>query len=282
VRRFDAAYLRDTRRGMWADRGALVDLDLSSRERVLDVGCGTGEFSAALRAGTDAPVVGVDADVDLLEVARHGPDGADDKGELRTGHTGDPFPVVGGDALSLPVRDDAVDLAACQALLINLAEPAAAVGELARVSADLVAAVEPDNAAVSVDSTVDREETLERRARAAYLDGVDTDVTLGAADDLFREAGVEVVSTRRHDHARTVEPPYDERITRAQAVEGFLAFGQPVGRATYYIEEDPLATCFFEGIFLAVGILAAGRDAGVADEHGETGGCFKNGRTRRL
>ena len=199
---------------MWADRGALVDLDLSSRERVLDVGCGTGEFSTALRTGTDAPVVGVDADRDLLEVARHGPDGGN-KGETGTGRTGGPFPVVGGDALSLPVREDAVDLAACQALLINLAEPAAAVGELARVSADLVAAVEPDNAAVSVDSTVDREETLERRARAVYLDGVDTDVTLGAVDDLFREAGVEVVSTRRHDHARTVEPPYDERDLRA-------------------------------------------------------------------
>lgn len=212
VRRFDAAYLRDTRRGMWADRGALVDLDLSSRERVLDVGCGTGEFSAALRAGTDAPVVGVDADTDLLEVARHGPGGVGSDGS--TTEDG-PFPVVGGDALSLPVRDDGVDLAACQALLINLAEPAAAVGELARVSADLVAAVEPDNAAVSVDSTVDREEALERRARAAYLDGVDTDVTLGAVDDLFREAGVEVVSTRRHDHTRVVEPPYDERDLRA-------------------------------------------------------------------
>ena len=187
---------------MWANRGALVDLDLSSRKRVLDVGCGTGEFSAALRADTDAPVVGVDADTDLLEVARHGPGGADDdRSEVKAGHTGGHFPVVGGDALSLPVRDDAVDLAACQALLINLAEPAAAV--------------EPDNAAVSVDSTVDREESLERRARTAYLDGVDTDVTLGAVDDLFREAGIEVISTRRHDHARTVEPPYDERDLRA-------------------------------------------------------------------
>ena len=202
---------------MWTNRRALADLDLPGRERVLDVGCGTGEFAAVLRAETGAAVVGVDADADLLGVARHGPDAVDATGSGEAaptvGREAGPFPVVGGDALALPVRDDAVDLAACQALLINLSDPAAAVGELARVSSDLVATVEPDNAAVSVESTIDREAALERRARAAYLDGVGTDVTLGAVGDLFRETEVEVevVSTRRHDHVRVVEPPYDER-----------------------------------------------------------------------
>jgi len=65
-----------------------------------------------------------------------------------------------------------------------------ALEEFARVSTDLVAAVEPDNAAVEIDSSVDAEGRLERRARRAYLEGVDTDVALGAgARDAFETAG---------------------------------------------------------------------------------------------
>lgn len=194
---------------MWADRDALADLDLPTRERVLDVGCGTGVFSAALRAETDASVVGVDVDPELLTTARRGPD----HDHLGTGDG--PFPVVQGDALTLPVREGAVDLAACQALLINLPDPAAGIAELTRVSSDLVAAVEPDNAAVTVESTVDEEPALEERARTAYLAGVGTDITLGAVDDHFREAGLSVVGTRRYDHVREVTPPYSDHALRA-------------------------------------------------------------------
>jgi hypothetical protein len=80
-----------------------------------------------------------------------------------------------------------------------------------------VAAVEPDNAAVSVESTVDAESDLAARARRAYLDGVETDVTLGGEGtrEAFAAAGLSDVTTRQHHHARTVEPPYAERDLRA-------------------------------------------------------------------
>ncbi|PSP82476.1 SAM-dependent methyltransferase [Halobacteriales archaeon QS_1_68_17] len=191
MREFSADYLRETRRGMWADsRAALSDLDLPARERVLDVGCGTGELTRVLAAETPGDVVGVDADRSLL--------------------AGVDAPVVRGDARRLPFPDDSFDLVVCQALLINLADPGAAVREFARVSRDLVAAVEPDNGAVTVESTAGSEARLARRARRLYLGGVATDVTLGAdAADLFADAGLDVVSTHRYDHERTVEPPYD-------------------------------------------------------------------------
>jgi SAM-dependent methyltransferase len=194
VRQFDADYLETTRRGMWADsREALADLDLERRERVLDVGCGTGELARVLREESDGMVVGADVDPTLLSVAA----------EL--------VPVVRADATALPFGADAFDLVVCQALLINLSDPAAALREFARVSDGLVAAVEPDNGAVEVDSTVEAESTLASLARERFLDGVRTDVTLGSsAADLFDEAGLEVVSTRRYDHERTTEPPYSE------------------------------------------------------------------------
>lgn len=197
VRRFSAEYLRTTREGMWSDsRAALDGLDLASRERVLDVGCGSGELTRVLAEETPGAVYGVDADLALLA---HAADAAD-------------ADVVGGDATALPLADDAVDLAVCQALLINLPEPAAALEELERVASDAVAAVEPDNAAVTVTSTVDAEAELAERARRAYRDGVGTDVSLGGEPTaaLFEDAGLVDVTTTRYDHERTVAPPYSE------------------------------------------------------------------------
>lgn len=199
MRRFDADYLSETRRGMWADsREALSVLELPTRERVLDVGCGTGEFSAVLAAATPGDVYGIDRDRRLLDrlVERD-----DDGRRVRP---------VQGDALALPVREEAFDLVVCQALLVNLPDPDRAVEGFARVSADLVAAVEPDNAAVEVDSTVEAEARLAARAREHYLRGVDTDVALGAVADRFRGAGLAEVRTTRYDHERVVEPPYSE------------------------------------------------------------------------
>ncbi|MFB6087719.1 MAG: class I SAM-dependent methyltransferase [Haloarculaceae archaeon] len=198
MRRFDADYLETTRRGMWADRSALAALDLGDRERILDVGCGTGELSRVLAAESSARVVGLDRDPALLARAREA------------------VPAVRGDAYALPVRDGAFDLVTCQALLINLPDPERAVREFARASSELVAAVEPNNAAVTVESTVDAESGLARRARERFLDGVETDVTLGAdVREVFEDAGLEVVSTTRYDHVRRVEPPYSESAVEA-------------------------------------------------------------------
>ena len=205
VRRFSAEYLEHTRRGMWADgREALADLELSDRRRVLDVGCGTGELTRVLDAETppDATVIGADADPELLRVARE--------------ETG--LPYVVGDATRLPLPNGAVDLAVCQALLINLPDPAAAVREFARVSSGLVAAIEPDNADVTVTSTVDAEERLEREAREAYLRGVDTDVALGdRAREAFEAAGLDGVRSRRYVHEKRVAAPYAEPALTAAA-----------------------------------------------------------------
>jgi SAM-dependent methyltransferase len=195
VRRFSADYLERTREGLWESTAALADLSLADRDRVVDVGCGSGEFTRVLAAESGAQVVGVDADPELLGVARAGVDAA----------------FLAGDATRLPLCEDVADLAVCQALLVNLPDPARAVTEFRRVSSDLVAAVEPDNAAVAVTSTVDAEASLSATLRSAYLDGVATDVALGdRVADLFAEVGLVDVRTRRRYHEKRTEPPYDE------------------------------------------------------------------------
>ena len=221
MRRFSAEYLDHTRKGMWEDdREALADLALAGRRRVVDVGCGTGEFTRVLaeEAGPEATVLGVDADTDLLAVARDRVRERASEGAEGDGPDPAARQFLAGDAIRLPVPDGAVDLVACQALLSNLPDPTAAVREFARATGDRVAAVEPNNAAVEVASTVDREADLEREAREAYLDGVGTDVALGdRIRSLFADAGLVDVRTHRYVHEKRRAPPYSEAAREAAA-----------------------------------------------------------------
>ena len=190
MRRFSPEYLAHARRGLWSDRSALAHLGLDDRDRVLDVGCGSGEFTRVLESASGATVFGLDADPAHL---------------CDPGSTG-----VVGDATALPFDDGSFDLVVCQALLVNLPDPTAAVEEFARVSSDRVAAIEPDNAAVTVESSVPAEGWLSRRAREAYIEGVETDVTLGAPVEAFRAAGLADVRTACRRHEKRIEPPYTE------------------------------------------------------------------------
>lgn len=193
MRRFSAAYLADTREGLWSDRAALAQLDLSSRDRILDVGSGIGSLANVFKAETDAQVVCLDLDRSLLRVV-------------------DELPSVAGDATRLPVAAGSFDLVACQALLVNLHHPAAAVREFARVSSEVVVAVEPDNSGVTIESTVSTESALTARARAAYLSGLATDASLGSGvADVFDAVGLQSVTAMRHDLVRIIEPPYEPR-----------------------------------------------------------------------
>lgn len=192
MRRFTAEYLESTREEMWDDsREALAELDLDRRQQVLDVGAGTGELTRVLREEVPGTVVALDADSALLD------------------HVADPR--VHGDATRLPFPDDTFDLVVCQALLVNLPEPTVAVRELARVSTDCVAVIEPDNSAVSIESTVEGESPLASRAREMYLEGVETDAALGAVPALFEEVGLDDVTVQRYDYERRIESPYSQR-----------------------------------------------------------------------
>ncbi|MFW6436665.1 MAG: class I SAM-dependent methyltransferase [Halococcoides sp.] len=233
MRRFDPEYLRSTRAGMWADdQSALDGLELGGRASILDIGAGTGVLTRVLRSESRGRVIALDADRDLLDRV-------------------DP-PRIVGDALSLPLADDAVDLVVCQALLVNLSDPTAALTEWARVARDHVAAIEPDNAAVRITSTVDSEVDLARRARARYLAGVETDAGLGAdAADHFAAAGLEVVGRARYDHVRRIAPPYDDRAIEAArrkatgaglAVDRSTILAGPTDEATYEALEDEWRT----------------------------------------
>jgi demethylmenaquinone methyltransferase/2-methoxy-6-polyprenyl-1,4-benzoquinol methylase len=95
-------------------RQTVAALELEPGARVLDVACGTGDLSRELmRNGLRA--IGLDYSAGMLAAART------------------TAPLVQGDALSLPVRGDAMDGAVSGFALRNVADLGAMFRELARV-----------------------------------------------------------------------------------------------------------------------------------------------------
>ncbi|ERG89724.1 MAG: methylase involved in ubiquinone/menaquinone biosynthesis [halophilic archaeon J07HX5] len=196
MRRFTAEYLEQTRRGMWEDsQAALAALRLDEAKTVLDVGAGTGELTRILRENSPGQVLSLDADRSLLSQTE--------------------TPRLLGDATRLPVADSVVEVVVCQALLVNLPTPAAALDEFVRVAQSRVGAIEPDNSAVTVESTVPAEPALMASARRRYLCGVQTDPTFGDGRELFEHAGLDAITVQRYDHHQSIEPPYSDTAFEA-------------------------------------------------------------------
>jgi ubiquinone/menaquinone biosynthesis C-methylase UbiE len=105
-----------------AAEGMLEALAPQPGERVLDVGCGTGVVArqAAPRVAPGGRVSGLDLNAAMLAVAA----------ELDPG-----VEWIQGDAAAMPLPDAAFDVVACQAALMFVPDPAAALAEMRRVLA---------------------------------------------------------------------------------------------------------------------------------------------------
>ena len=104
---------------------ATDELRLSPEQRVLDLGCGTGDDTRRL-ARLVAPggeVVGIDASAAMIEVARR-----------RLLGTGVPASFHVGDAMALDLPTDSFDAVRCERLLIHVPDPAVVLDEMVRVT----------------------------------------------------------------------------------------------------------------------------------------------------
>ncbi|HXR29269.1 MAG TPA: methyltransferase domain-containing protein [Solirubrobacteraceae bacterium] len=104
-------------------RLALEMLALGAGERVLDVGCGPGNFTRTFaRSAGDGLVVGLDASRTMLARA------VADTHEQNTAY-------IRGDACALPFRDASFDAVCCFAALYLIEHPMRALDEIVRVLA---------------------------------------------------------------------------------------------------------------------------------------------------
>lgn len=102
---------------------AVAELGLAAGATALDLGCGTGRALEPLRAavGPDGHVIALDATPEMLREAQR---------LERAAHA----LLILGDGLSLPVAAGCADAVFAGGLLPHLADPAAALRELARVA----------------------------------------------------------------------------------------------------------------------------------------------------
>ena len=104
---------------------AVAALELPARARILDLCTGTGDLAlTAARARTGVSVVGVDFAGRMLALARQ---------KVAAARLEDVVRLVRGDATRIPLADSTCDGATVGFGIRNVADPAAALAEIARV-----------------------------------------------------------------------------------------------------------------------------------------------------
>jgi ubiquinone/menaquinone biosynthesis C-methylase UbiE len=103
-----------------------------TQDKILDIGCGTGALLPDLQALSPAEIYGADIDLDNLSHAQA---------------TSPDSHLSGADVFHLPFGDDLFNLVLCHYFLLWTGNPAAALKEMVRITADqgfIVAFAEPD------------------------------------------------------------------------------------------------------------------------------------------
>ena len=208
-------------------------LGFGEARRVLDVGCGAGHWGQRLSTllPPDAEVVGVDHEPAFLEAAR-------ERAE-RFPHA---FTYREGDALALPFEDDRFDLVTCQTVLIHVADAAAALREMARVTrpGGLVLAAEPNNLANALlfelgEPEAPFEAIVERlRFARACIAGKRAlgqgDATVGERLLLLmQDLGLAAPEVYKNDRCARWLPPYDTPAERLQVAQLASTEGMEAG-----------------------------------------------------
>lgn len=254
---------------------------------VLDVGCGVGHWGSLLATvlPASARVTGIDREPGWVEQA---------SARALARGLGERFSYRLGTAERIPFADDSFDLTTCQTVLIHLRDPAAALGEMLRVTrpGGLVAVAEPNNlteslllgslaSQASVDEIVElvRLQLTCERGKVALGEG---DNSLGdRMAGLFVAQGFADVEVYVNDKATALFPPYATSEQRAlvedardRAARGFWNWSEAETRRYFLAgggSERDFAAYFARGLAARQKIIEA-VDAGTY--HAVSGGGF--------
>jgi SAM-dependent methyltransferase len=191
----------------------------SAVRRVLDLGAGIGHWGRALAPHLpgDAEVTGVDREARWVAEATAL---AEARGLAPR------FRYLQGDAAALPFATGTFDLVTCQTVLIHVADVAAVLREMVRVTAPggLVAVAEPNNLDWCPDTVEVASDVEEVTARFALQMRCERGkAALGLGDNsigpllpgLFGAAGLGDIEVRLSDKAAPLTPPYATERERA-------------------------------------------------------------------
>jgi ubiquinone/menaquinone biosynthesis C-methylase UbiE len=112
-------------------------VDIQTKKKILDVGCGTGAVTEDIASLTDGYITGIDIDDLKLEYAKS--------------LISDRIHVMLADVLQLPFRDETFDLVVFSVVLTHIHQQQKAVNEMTRVTCKdgiVLATMEPDYAGI--------------------------------------------------------------------------------------------------------------------------------------
>jgi len=153
-------------------------VDLQNKQKILDVGCGTGAVTADIAQLAIGDVTGIDNDSEKLENAKR----------VLSNLTN--VKVMKGDVLDLPFEDESFDLVVFNIVLVYIKDQQRAVNEMARVTTPggfVLATIEPDYA-----SYIDYPDDPARPLLLESLKEIGADLQTGRRlKALFNTAGLE-------------------------------------------------------------------------------------------
>lgn len=221
AKRHSESVLSDLRDAWWSyDYLELIAarLGLARHERVLDVGCGLGHWGLMLLPlfSESAFLEGIDQEPDWIDQATQRAVNLGVSERCR---------FAEGDAQRLPYGDASFDLVTCQTLLMHLADPDTAIGEMLRVlrPGGRLMVAEPSNLANQFSSdTANRALSPAQIAELANLLVATSRgrAVLGRGDDSIADVlpgmlaarGVEQVQVFQNERPALVTPPYSSDV----------------------------------------------------------------------
>ncbi len=167
LRRSRELYRRYLESKPWVKQLYTQLLGLGPRMNIVDVGCGTGDFTRYIAnlAPTSCRLIGIDNREASLKAA---------DSETRKGGLARRVSFRKGDAYSIPIETGFADLTCCRTLLMHLQDPLRAVREMVRIAkpGGLVAALEGGRMNSFYDPGDESYNELARRASDAWLQGI--------------------------------------------------------------------------------------------------------------
>ena len=142
-------------------------LNIRPGQKIVDVGCGTGDFTRFLArlSNGKAKILGIDSNQKSIDAA------ISDSKKTGLSHT---VSYKQGDVYKIPLEDGYADLTCCRTLLMHLTEPSKAVKEMTRITkvGGLVAAVEGGKMQAFYDPDDEEYSRLAVQAFQAWVSGI--------------------------------------------------------------------------------------------------------------
>ena len=167
LRRSREIYRRYLESKPWLNELYTSFLDIKPGQKIVDIGCGPGDFTRQLArlSNQKATILGIDSNEKSIRAA------ITDTKKARLSRC---VSYKVGDVYKIPLEDGYADLTCCRTLLMHLTEPLKAVKEMARVTrtGGSVVVLEGGKMGAFYDSNDEEYSMLAERAYEAWINGI--------------------------------------------------------------------------------------------------------------